>query len=40
LMQNGLYGIFHVKKRHEWPLNYPRDIVQKLGSIYGSYFSK
>ncbi|CAG8841967.1 30657_t:CDS:2, partial [Gigaspora margarita] len=30
LMQNGLYGIFHIKKRREWPLNYPRDMVQKL----------
>ncbi|CAG8691417.1 14261_t:CDS:2, partial [Racocetra fulgida] len=24
----------------EWPLNYPRDMVQKLGSTYGSYVSK
>ncbi|CAG8586319.1 9657_t:CDS:2, partial [Scutellospora calospora] len=40
LMQNGLYGIFHIKKKRGWPLNYPCDMVQKLGSAYGSYFSK
>lgn len=40
LMQNGLYGIFHVKKKRGWPLNYPRDMIQKLGNTYGSYFSK
>ncbi|CAG8734207.1 3231_t:CDS:1, partial [Dentiscutata heterogama] len=40
LMQNGLYSIFHVKKRREWPINYPCDMVQKLGSVYGSYFLK
>ncbi|CAG8838663.1 3716_t:CDS:1, partial [Cetraspora pellucida] len=40
LMQNGLYSIFYVKKRREWPFNYPRDMVQKLGSTYRSYFSK
>ncbi|CAG8843867.1 2521_t:CDS:2, partial [Gigaspora margarita] len=28
------------KKRQEWPLNYSRDIVQKLGSEYSSYISK
>ncbi|CAG8686282.1 16696_t:CDS:2, partial [Dentiscutata heterogama] len=40
LMQNGLYSIFHVKKRRGWPLNYPGDMVQRLGSTYGSYVSK
>ncbi|CAJ0825127.1 9605_t:CDS:2 [Entrophospora sp. SA101] len=30
LMQNGLYSIFHVKKRRGWPVDYPRDMVQKL----------
>ncbi|CAG8823030.1 35253_t:CDS:2, partial [Gigaspora margarita] len=30
LMQNGLYGIFHIKKRHGWPINYPQDMVEKL----------
>ncbi|CAG8719864.1 24098_t:CDS:2, partial [Racocetra persica] len=30
LMQNGLYGIFHVKKRRRWPINYPQDMVEKL----------
>ncbi|CAG8761353.1 30353_t:CDS:2 [Gigaspora margarita] len=39
LMQNGLYGIYHAKKR-EWPLNYLCDMVQKLDGEYGSYFSK
>ncbi|CAG8844442.1 4270_t:CDS:2, partial [Gigaspora margarita] len=37
---NGLYGIFHVKKRHAWPINYPDDMVEKLNSTYGSYISK
>ncbi|CAG8844222.1 44045_t:CDS:2, partial [Gigaspora margarita] len=40
LMESGLYSIFHVKKRRGWPLNYPQDMIQKLGNIYGSYFSK
>jgi len=40
LMQNGLYSIFHVKKRRGWPVDYPRDMVQKLDSTYGSYISK
>ncbi|CAG8637283.1 24092_t:CDS:2, partial [Gigaspora rosea] len=40
LMESGLYSIFHVKKRRGWPLNYPQDMIQKLGNAYGSYFSK
>ncbi|CAG8816870.1 36466_t:CDS:1, partial [Racocetra persica] len=40
LMENGLYGIFHVKKRRAWPINYPDDMVHKLNSAYGSYISK
>ncbi|CAG8730142.1 17492_t:CDS:1, partial [Gigaspora rosea] len=39
-MQNGLYGIFHVKKRRGWPINYPQDMVEKLDSTYGSCVSK
>src|SRR5260363_217617 len=39
-MQNGIYSICHVKKRCEWSINYPHDIVQRLESTYGSYFSK
>ncbi|CAG8710339.1 37727_t:CDS:2, partial [Gigaspora margarita] len=28
------------KKIREWPINYSRDMVQRLESTYGSYFSK
>ncbi|CAG8820676.1 22932_t:CDS:2, partial [Gigaspora rosea] len=40
LMENGLYSIFYVKKRHGWPLNYPQNMIQKLDNTCGSYFSK
>ncbi|CAG8731835.1 44521_t:CDS:2, partial [Gigaspora margarita] len=40
LMLNRLYSIFHVKKRREWPINYPKDMVEKLDSTYGSCVSK
>ncbi|CAG8586735.1 24724_t:CDS:2 [Gigaspora rosea] len=40
LMESSLYSIFHIKKRREWPLNYPQDMIQKLGNTYRSYFSK
>ncbi|CAG8856605.1 14512_t:CDS:1, partial [Gigaspora margarita] len=40
LMQNGLFSICHVKKKREWPINYPHNMVQRLESTYRSYFSK
>ncbi|CAG8834978.1 43081_t:CDS:2, partial [Gigaspora margarita] len=32
LIENGLYSIFHIKKRHAWPINYPDDMVEKLNT--------
>ncbi|CAG8834658.1 35168_t:CDS:2 [Gigaspora margarita] len=40
LMQNGFYGIFHVKKRCGWPFNYPWNMIQNLENTYRTYFSK
>ncbi|CAG8664790.1 7321_t:CDS:1, partial [Gigaspora margarita] len=36
LIENGLYSIFHIKKRCGWPLNYSQNIIQKLGNTYRS----
>ncbi|CAG8842687.1 1199_t:CDS:2 [Gigaspora margarita] len=40
LMESGLYSIFYIKKRCGWPLNYPQDMIQKLGNAYRSYCLK